>query len=106
MIHAKFRLWLRSARRLEELWQLLAVDIALAKEFFRVERKEYLSKLLELQGNVPVTAENVVFISNRFFMRNAQLLAMEPHPLKAVMDRWKAQRSHSFPEAQVCHSTP
>lgn len=100
MVHAKFRLRFRTTGQLEEVWQLLEQDPALAKELFRVERAEYLGKLLELRGSVPTTPENVVLLANRFFMHDQQLQSLEPPQVKAVMDRWEAQQPN------VCAAAP
>lgn len=92
MVHAKFRLRFRNTEQLEEIWLLLAQDSSLAKELFRVERADYLSKLLQLRGSIPTTPENTVLLANRFFIRNPQLQKLEPPQVKAVMDRWDAQQ--------------
>lgn len=93
MVHAKFRLRFRNIDQFEDIWRLLAQDAALAKELFRVDRAEYLGKLLEIRGSVPTTPENVVLLANRFFMRHQELRSLEPPQVKAVMDRWEAQQT-------------
>ena len=95
MVHSKFRLRFQNTASRSDIWELLESTPELAKELYRIDRSEYLRKRLQLQGDVPTTAENAVLLANRFFMRNTRLKALEPAPLRAVTERWEAQQSAS-----------
>ena len=90
-IQAKFRLRLQEEITLpDELARTLTGDAELVKALFRVDRPTLLRAIIKLNADFPLTAQNLLFICNRFFVGHHAIRALEPLPIKQIFDRHEA----------------
>lgn len=92
MIQTKFRIRLSDVETFnEDVRRILSSDKRLRKAVFRADRQTLLRRLMALDGQLPLTAQNIVFLCNRFFIKNSELVACEPEPVSVLLDRYEAK---------------
>lgn len=92
MVQTKFRIRLSDVGTFDDAVRaILLSDKRLRKALFRSDRRSLLRKMMQLDGQLPLTAQNIVFLCNRFFIHNADLTACEPEPVAVLLDRFQAQ---------------
>ncbi|MEC0177423.1 hypothetical protein P4H83_21325 [Paenibacillus favisporus] len=82
MLRNKFRIRFINTPLDSSLESMLKKDSFLTKEIFRVDREALLKKLSETMISIPLTFNNIVYISNYYFIRNKELNDLMPKTLK------------------------
>lgn len=91
MIQAKFRLRMQHSTQIsKELDGLLRSAPEFTKAIFRVDRADLLRRLLRLDGPVPISPQNIVFIANHFFIGDEKVSALAPAPVAQILERNRA----------------
>lgn len=58
----------------------------IAKEFLKNDREKLILSLIRLKTKIPLLMDNVLFIINRAFFKNQEILLLETEVLKAILD--------------------
>lgn len=82
MLKSKFRLRWQVDQLDGEIVNALDNEHELAKAVFRVSRTRIMSKLFELNIDLPITPSNMVYIANHFYIKSATLSGLTPMPVK------------------------
>jgi len=86
MLRHKFRLRLADLNLKMEIGRLFEVDGDLAKQFFRVDRKELLLKMIDRTIDLPLTADNLVFVANWLFVHDDRISSLMPKPIAMKLE--------------------
>lgn len=81
MLHNKFRLRFQGGGLSASLVSAMDGDVRFSKKIFRLTRNAVLEKLFESELDIPMTLDNIVFLSNRFFIQNERIYKLEPQPI-------------------------
>lgn len=82
LLRNKFRLRIKMRPKLnDELINLLDDESDLAKRIFRIERSEYLNKVVQSKLHIPLTYNNIIFTLNHVFLRNILITRLTPQIL-------------------------
>lgn len=79
MIRNKFRL--RMEPPLDDALHQLIERNDIGKKIFRIERLSVLKKILELDIDLPINVNNLLFIINYFFLKDQDLIKLTPSTL-------------------------
>lgn len=80
MVRSKFRL--RAGQELSsKIKNVFDNDPSIAKGFFRISRRDYLSWLLSVNLNVPVCLDNTIYVSNYKFIKCKNIDKITPAPI-------------------------
>lgn len=80
MLRTKFRL--RAGGILDsELIEIFNSNPDTVKKLFRVDRRKFISKLVELKVALPVNLNNIVYLSNYYFINCQDILAITPRAI-------------------------
>lgn len=71
----------------------------LPKELLRRERENLIIPLSSLTNRIPLLMDNVLFAVNRFLMKDADLISLEPPLLKQILDN--SINGTSYPSASM-----
>lgn len=75
----------------ESIVDVFNKDATLSRELLRAERVKLIQPLINLTSKVPLKMDNVIFILNRNFLKNAEIIALESESMKSIL-------SESFPD--------
>jgi putative GTP pyrophosphokinase len=81
MLRHKFRLRFREEDLSEKIIEILNGNHVLAKQFFRIERKDFIKNLFNDKVRVPMTLTNLIFLVNIYFVKNKEIIELTPEPL-------------------------
>lgn len=84
MIRNKFRL--RMEAPLETALHQLIESNDIGKKIFRIERMSVLKKILDLDLDLPINVNNLLFIINYFFINDKDLIKLTPNALIRKFD--------------------
>lgn len=90
MIRARFRL--RTApdpTNAQDLWAVVKEDPSLNKDIYRSRRDALLDALLRIDGPLPITAPNIVYVLNRLGIKHQKVDDLMPTPVRDLLDRSK-----------------
>ena len=78
LVKTKLRIRLDGAHLSEELIQQLQGEASFIREFFKIDREHILRILLFNKPLFPITLENILFLVNHCFIKNASIQKLEP----------------------------
>lgn len=78
MLRHKFRLRLREESLNENLVSILNSDDSLAKQLFRVDRREFIKNHFYNGIAVPLTLSNLVYLANLYSIKNKEIIKLTP----------------------------
>lgn len=84
----KYRVRLQDASIKMALLDLLSARVDVARELFRCKRGEVLNKLWINEDTLPVTLQNLLFISNRYKNVSSEVVDLEPNVVSDWLDRF------------------
>ena len=85
MVRTKFRL--RAGNGLSEpISNLLNNNPALGKKVFRINRTEFIGKILEDKINIPINLDNIFFLCNHYYLKSAEISSITPAPLETMFE--------------------
>ena len=87
MIRFHFRRRTSGDKLSKALWFLLDENERQAKALLNIEREELVRWLWEIGPAVPITVDFLLFLINRKSLRDETVKALEPSPIKAVLDK-------------------
>lgn len=80
MVRNKFRL--RAGNILSnKICEIFNEDKDLAKKFYRINRTNFLSWLLESELNIPINLDNTIYASNYKFVKSKKIMDITPSPI-------------------------
>ncbi len=82
MLRSKMRIRFLNQQLSKELYQILDSENNLAKEVFRIDRKDFLKKIINDKIKIPLTMDNVLHILNIYFLKNEKILEYTPEAIK------------------------
>ncbi len=89
LIRNKFRLRLTNDSLSEKIQNFLNQNASIAKKIYRSERSDFIQELLRLDHPIPITANNIVFLTNRLFIKNSEIISFEPRPINELFSRFE-----------------
>jgi len=78
MLRNKFRLRFIDEGIDSRIISIMTENPELAKNLFRIDRNEFMNKILHDQIRIPLTLTNLVFILNAYFIKNELLIKITP----------------------------
>lgn len=85
MLHTKLRMRL-NAKLSKEITEILDSDPQLAKDLFRIDRFVVIERLFELEPKIPVNLDNIVYVYNKFNLKNDSLSKITPTLISELSD--------------------
>lgn len=82
MLRNKFRLKFQLFELKEELRHILSENPKLAKQLFKVDRLDVLSKLSKLEIPLPINFNNIVYFINQIELKNEEINNLTPDLMK------------------------
>jgi len=88
MLRNKYRLRLIKDDLNLDIEKILNNEPEIGKKLFRIDRKKLIHNLLTIESPFPITANNIVYLCNRIFIKSSDILKQEPLPISQVLDRY------------------
>lgn len=86
MIRSKLRIRFEDFTLNPELGQIIKNDDFFRKEFFKIDREKIILFLLRNYLFIPLTLENIIFVLNFYFIKNAEIERITPEILTDVFN--------------------
>lgn len=77
ILRTKFRLRIQDDSNVD-VGNMLKLDKELMKNIYKVDREDFVNRLLDLNYNFPITFTNVILVLNHFYWKRADLKKYEP----------------------------
>lgn len=85
MLRNKLQIRIHDTRGMERIIAYFDENPEVAKDFYRLDRQEFLLALSNLKRGVPLTMLNVVFLLNLWEIKDSKILEMTPALLQNLM---------------------
>lgn len=86
LLKTKYRIRLKNEILDKEMKELLSSDKELLKKILRVDRKKFMSKLLDSKITIPLTLVNLVLLINYFEIKDTRLRDFESDFVKSELE--------------------
>ncbi len=83
MIKNTLLIRIADSENMDEIFGFFNRDSSLAKAFFRIDREDFLIKLSDVPGKVPLNMKNVIFLANAFEVHDEGIEKMMPEWLRS-----------------------
>lgn len=85
MLKNVFKMRILDYEDLEEILLYFDENSLVAKQFFRIDREEFLIKLSDMKVPCPLKMKNLIFLANLFQIHDPRIDKLTPSPLKEIM---------------------
>lgn len=82
MLRQKLRLRLGTQELHHDIINVLNNNPGVAKDIFRISRKDLLNKMSEKRFSLPINLNTLVYFCNLFFIKNEELIKITPNMFK------------------------
>jgi hypothetical protein len=91
MIRTKFRLRLSEAELGDNIKTLFNTHPEIGKDIFRLDRSKLIRKLIDTDFSLPLTGNNLVYLSNFHFIKDSHIEALTP---RLVLNEMNSESAH------------
>ena len=78
MLRNKFRLRFKEGELDPRLIKILNSDMVIAKDLYKIDRNDFITKMFRDRLRIPITLSNVIYILNAYYLRIDQITNITP----------------------------